>query len=64
MFPSLQGIIQRKGEEHARTTIINGVPDARPMMPAFGDRLTSQDVDNLVAFLRTVKAQPASAPQP
>ena len=63
IFPSLQGIIQRKGEAHTRSTITNGVPDARPMMPAFGDRITSEDIDNLVAFLRTVKAQaPASEP--
>jgi mono/diheme cytochrome c family protein len=53
-FPSLIGIVSRTGEEHVRTVIVNGVPEARPMMPAFDDRLSPIDVNDMIAYIRSI----------
>jgi len=55
MFPPLVGVLQRKGEEHVRSVITNGAPDARPMMPAFADRISASDVDDLIAYMKSIK---------
>jgi mono/diheme cytochrome c family protein len=55
MFPSLIDIVSRVGNEHVREVVINGVPGGRPAMPAFGDRLSQTDIDNLIAYLRSAK---------
>lgn len=54
-IPALLNIIQRTNEDHVRTTIYEGKPDARPMMPSFADKLSPQQVDDLIAFLKTGK---------
>ena len=54
-IPALAGVVTRTGEEHVRDTITNGAPDARPMMPAFGDRLSAEDITNLIVFLKSFK---------
>ena len=55
MFPPLVGVVGKKGEAHARNAIINGAPDATPMMPGFGDRISATDIDNLIAYLKSAK---------
>ena len=54
-FPALVGVEERTGEEHVRTVINEGVPDARPMMPSFGDRLSATEISDLIAFLKSYK---------
>jgi mono/diheme cytochrome c family protein len=37
-------------DEHVEQSIVRG----RSMMPAFGDRLTAQQINDLIAYLRTL----------
>jgi mono/diheme cytochrome c family protein len=53
MIPSLIDIVSRVGNEHVHEVIVNGVPGGHPPMPAFGDRLSSTYIDNLIAYLRS-----------
>jgi mono/diheme cytochrome c family protein len=53
VFPSLVGIVAKVGEGKVRDTVTNGVPTSKPPMPAFGEKLSSTDIDNLLAFLKT-----------
>ena len=54
-IPAILNIVARTGEDHVRTTIHEGKPDARPMMPSFAEKLTDAQVDDLIAFLKTGK---------
>lgn len=56
-FPALVGVVERTGEDHVRTVINEGVPDARPMMPSFGDRLSATEIADLIAFLKSYKGE-------
>lgn len=55
IIPSLLDIISRVGQEHVREVVSNGVPGGRPPMPAFGDRLSLTEIDNLIAYLHSAK---------
>ncbi len=48
MGPSLAG----KGDTKAKSVIVNG---KKPKMPAYGKKLKSADVDNVLEFLKGVK---------
>lgn len=52
-IPSLVDIVKRTGEGHVRQTVINGVPTGTLPMPPFGSKLSSNDISNLIAFLKT-----------
>ncbi len=62
--PGLQGLFKNKElpkshkpatEENVRAQIENGSPDAKPMgMPAFKGKLTPSQIDDLIAFLKTL----------
>jgi mono/diheme cytochrome c family protein len=53
IIPSLLDIVSRVGNEHVHEVIVNGVPGGHPPMPAFGDRLSSTYIDNLISYLRS-----------
>jgi mono/diheme cytochrome c family protein len=53
MIPSLVNIVSRVGKGHVHDVVTNGIPGGRPAMPAFGDRLSSTDIDNLIAYLQS-----------
>jgi mono/diheme cytochrome c family protein len=55
MIPSLIDIIPRVGKEHVREVVTNGIAGGKMQMPAFGDRLSSTDIDNLLAYLKSAK---------
>ena len=50
-FPSLIGIVEKDGEAKVRKVAKEGIPDAKPPMPAHQD-FTESDLDDLIAFLR------------
>jgi mono/diheme cytochrome c family protein len=52
-IPSLIDIVSRVGNEHVHEVIMNGVPGGHPPMPAFGERLSQSDIDNLIAYLKS-----------
>ncbi len=62
--PGLQGLFKNKElpkshkpatEENVRAQIENGSPHAKPMgMPAFKGKLTPSQIDDLIAFLKTL----------
>ncbi len=62
--PGLQGLFKNKElpkshkpatEENVRTQIENGSPHAKPMgMPAFKGKLTPSQIDDLIAYLKTL----------
>jgi mono/diheme cytochrome c family protein len=54
MGPALnsQQFLTRQSDEQIRSTIINGGHRPNSAMPAFGDRLTSVELDALVQFIR------------
>jgi mono/diheme cytochrome c family protein len=56
--PDLSGVGRRKNASALRKQIIYG----SKTMPAFGDILSSQEIDDLVAYLRSCKDKTASAP--
>ena len=53
MFPSLVGIVDKVGAPKIRQVVTNGIPTAKPPMPAFASKFSSSDIDNLIAFLKT-----------
>ena len=52
IIPSLIGVVGRVGEERVRFVTTNGIPEAKPPMPP-PPNLSEQDLDDLVAFLKT-----------
>ena len=52
MFPALTDVVKHKGAEGVRAKIVNGAPEARPMMPAFGERLSATEIDDVIAYLK------------
>ncbi len=62
--PGLQGLFKNKElpkshkpatEENVRAQIENGSPNAKPMgMPAFKGKLTPSQMDDLIAYLKTL----------
>jgi mono/diheme cytochrome c family protein len=55
MIPSLIDIVPRVGAAHIREAVTNGIAGGQLKMPAFGDRLSSTDIDNLLAYLKSAK---------
>lgn len=55
MIPSLIGIVQKTSPEHVHDTVSSGVPDGKPPMPSFADRLSEKDIQNLIAYLKSAK---------
>jgi mono/diheme cytochrome c family protein len=55
MIPSLIDIVPRVGREHIREAVTNGIAGGKLQMPAFGDRLSSTDIDNLLSYLSSTK---------
>jgi len=53
MIPSLVDIVTRTSASHVRQTVTTGVPTGKPPMPSFASKLSSTDIDNLIAYLRT-----------
>ena len=53
MIPSLVGIVDRVGKEHIREVVTNGIQGSHMAMPAFGERLSKADIENLIAHLAT-----------
>ncbi len=51
MIPALIGVVQRTSAAHVRSNVTNGVPTAKPPMPSFAAKLSSEDIDHLIAFL-------------
>jgi mono/diheme cytochrome c family protein len=54
IIPGLIGVVDKIGPEKVRTEVMEGIPTGKPPMPPNPD-FTPQDVDNLLAFLRTGK---------
>lgn len=50
--PSLKGVVSDETEQHARDIIQKGSSD---IMPGFQYGLRPEDIDNIVAFLKTYK---------
>jgi mono/diheme cytochrome c family protein len=60
---SLQ-VLTGRDDEQIRTTIINGGRRSNSSMPAFGDRLTTVELDALVSFVRAWEATAAWVENP
>ncbi len=62
--PGLKGLFKNKDlpashkpvtESNVREQIAKGSPDAKPMpMPAFAEKLSAQEMDDLLAYLKTL----------
>ncbi|MBW3576959.1 MAG: c-type cytochrome [Actinobacteria bacterium] len=57
MHPSLRGAVERLTREGVQLTIRNGRA-TQPPMPAFGDRLTDQDIADVIAYLDSLPVGP------
>jgi putative membrane protein len=59
MHPSLRGAVERLSVEGVEVTIRNG-RDTTPPMPAFEDRLTDEEINDVIAYLDTLPVGPRS----
>lgn len=57
MHPSLRGAVERLTIEGVEVTIRNG-RGTNPPMPAFGDRLSEEEIEDVVAYLDTLPVGP------
>lgn len=57
MHPSLRGAVERLTVEGVEVTIRKG-RDTVPPMPAFGERLSQEEIDEIVAYLDTLPVGP------
>lgn len=57
MHPSLRGAVERLSREGVEVTIRNG-RDTNPPMPAFGERLTADQVGAVIAYLESLPPGP------
>lgn len=57
MHPSLRGAIERLSREGVEVAIRNG-RDTDPPMPAFGDRLTDDQIGDVVVYIDSLPAGP------
>lgn len=57
MHPALRGAVERLTVEGVEVTIRNG-RQTMPPMPAFGDRLSDEDVADVIAYLDTIPSGP------
>ncbi len=51
-IPSLVDIVPRVGAERIRDVVKNGIPNGKPPMPAFADKLSADDIENLIEYLK------------
>jgi mono/diheme cytochrome c family protein len=59
-----QQFLTRKSDEQIRTAIVNGGRRPGSLMPAFGDRMTSVEIDALVKFVRAWEPTAPSVTNP
>ena len=59
-----QQILTTRSDDQLRSTIINGGTRPNSIMPAFGDRLTTPEIDALVAYLRAWEPTAPSVANP
>lgn len=57
MHPSLRGAVERLSQEGVEVTIRNG-RETDPPMPAFDDRLTDQEIDDVIAYVASLPEGP------
>ncbi|MBW3603053.1 MAG: cytochrome c, partial [Actinobacteria bacterium] len=57
MHPSLRGAVERLTREGVEVTVRNG-RDTTPPMPAFAERLTDQQTDDVVAYVASLPEGP------
>jgi putative membrane protein len=57
MHPSLRGAVERLTIEGVAVTIRNG-RDTNPPMPSFEDRLSDEDIEDVIAYLDTLPVGP------
>ncbi len=57
MHPSLRGAVDRLTREGVEVTIRNG-RDTRPPMPAFGGRLSDEQIDDVIAYIGSLPSGP------
>ncbi|HUH08036.1 MAG TPA: c-type cytochrome, partial [Egibacteraceae bacterium] len=57
MHPALGGVIDRLTREGVEVTVRNG-RDTMPPMPAFGDRLTGEEISDVIAYLDSLPPGP------
>ncbi len=55
MIPSLVGIVGRVGAAHIHSVTTTGIVTGKVNMPSFTGKLTSDDVDKIIAFLAASK---------
>ena len=53
LIPSLEGIVAKVGAPKIHQVVTDGIPTAKPPMPAFAGKFSASDMDNLIAFLKT-----------
>ncbi|QHN02412.1 c-type cytochrome [Granulicella sp. WH15] len=53
VIPALIGIVDKVGEDHIRSVVTTGIPTGKPPMPSFADKLSADDINNLLGFLNT-----------
>ncbi|MEK7728785.1 MAG: cytochrome c [candidate division KSB1 bacterium] len=52
--PKLRGLVQRKGAEHVREIIRQGViEEGEEEMPPFGEKLSEEEIEQVIRFLAT-----------
>ena len=52
--PKIRGVVQKKGREYVKETILYGKGEGDNKMPAFVDELTPGQIDQLIRFLTTL----------
>jgi mono/diheme cytochrome c family protein len=52
-IPALIGIVDKVGEDRIRFVVTNGIPAGKPPMPSFAEKLSAEDIENLIGFLGT-----------
>ncbi|QEE26870.1 cytochrome c [Terriglobus albidus] len=50
-IPSLVGIVGRVGPDRIRQVVTQGIPTGKIQMPSFSSKLSSSDIDHLIAYL-------------
>ena len=55
MIPSLVGIVGRVGAAHIHSVTTTGINTGKVNMPSFTGKLTTGDVDKIIAFLAASK---------
>ncbi|NUO81416.1 cytochrome c [candidate division KSB1 bacterium] len=53
--PKLRGIVQRKGADHVRETILHGVvEEGEEEMPPFAQQLSEEEIEQVIRFVTTL----------